>query len=131
MVRAQNGWTPKDKKEVKSIPMLPAVQDVIQRRLQGQSNPDALVFTNTVGNFIHEGWTLNKLKSLFPAVGINGDRRLFWHSFRNYFVISMLKKGIAVNAIMKWTGHDSATMTLHYARAIAQEDVYEEFRKAI
>ena len=128
-VRAQNGWSPKDPKEVKRIPMLPEVQEVIRRRLEGCIGPEALLFTNSVGNKVHEGWTLAKLKTLFAAVGINGDRRLFWHSFRNYFVIRCLKSAVAVPAIMKWTGHDSGSMLLHYAAAIQQADVYSEFRK--
>ncbi len=129
VVRAQNGWTPKDAREVKSIPMLPEVQDVIRRKMDGRQDGEAFLFTNTVDNKVHEGWTLEKLKGLFPAAGINGGRRLFWHSFRNYFVIRCLKSGVAVPAIMKWTGHDSASMVLHYAAAIQQGDVFSEFRK--
>lgn len=128
-VRAQNGWTPKDPREIKDIPMLPEVQEVVRRRVAGRRDGEAFLFTNTVDNRVHEGWTLEKLKELFPAVGINGDRRLFWHSFRNYFVIRCLKNGVIVPALMKWTGHDSATMVLHYAAAIQQSDVYAEFGK--
>jgi len=87
------------------------------------------LFKNSLGGKIHEGLTLGKLKELFPSVGINGDRRLFWHSFRNFFVIRCLKKGVALPAIMKWTGHDSATMVLYYAEVISSADVYEEFKK--
>lgn len=128
-VRAQNGWTPKDATEVKNIPMLPEVQEVVRRRMAGRQDREAFLFTNTVDNKVHEGWTLKKLKTLFPAAGIAAERRLFWHSFRNYFVIRCLRKGVAVPAIMKWTGHDSASMVLHYAAAIQQADVYAEFRK--
>lgn len=128
-VRAQNGWTPKDPREVKNIPMLPEVQEVIRRQVAGRLDGEAFLFTNTVDNKVHEGWTLKKLKTLFPAAGINADRRLFWHSFRNYFIIRCLKNGVAVPAIMKWTGHDSASMVLHYAAAIQQADVFTEFRK--
>ena len=33
------------------------------------------------------------------------------------------------NAIMRWTGHDSASMELHYAWAMGQDDVFAEFKK--
>jgi hypothetical protein len=33
------------------------------------------------------------------------------------------------NAVMRWTGHDSASMVLHYARVIRNEDLFDEFRK--
>ena len=111
---------------------LPARSSSGRAARAGRQDGEAFLFTNTVDNKVHEGWTLEKLKGLFPAVGINGDgddRRLFWHSFRNYFVIRCLKKGVAVPAIMKWTGHDSASMVLHYAAAIQQGDVFAEFRK--
>ena len=128
-VRAQDGWSPKDPREVKYIPMLPEVQEVVRRRLAGRQDSEAFLFTNTVDNKVHEGWTLKKLKGLFSAVGINAKRRLFWHSFRNYFIIRCLKKGVAVPAIMRWTGHDSASMVLHYARVIRGEEVDAEFGK--
>ncbi|MEI6809203.1 MAG: site-specific integrase [bacterium] len=128
-VRSQNGWTPKDPREIKHIPMLPEVQAVLHKRFDACQDAEDLLFTNSFGRKIHEGLTLNKLKELFPAVGINGTRRLHWHSLRNYFIIRCLRKGVAVPAIMKWTGHDSASMVLHYAEVIRDTDVYEEFRK--
>jgi integrase len=128
-VRAQNGWSPKDPDEVKSIPMLPEVQEVIRRRVKACQDDESWVFTNTVGNLIAESWTRKKLHGMFAAVGIGEDRRLHWHAFRNYFIIRCLRKGVAVPAIMRWTGHDSASMVLHYAEVIREEDVYEEFRK--
>ena len=84
---------------------------------------------NPVGNYISESWTRVKLHDMFTTVGITGERRHHWHAFRNYFIIRCLRKGVAVPAIMKWTGHDSASMVLHYAGVIREEDVYAEFRK--
>ena len=66
---------------------------------------------------------------MFLAVGIGGGRRIYWHSFRNDFIIRCLKKGVAVNASMRWTGHDSASMVLHDAGAMGQDDVFAAFKK--
>jgi len=131
-VRGQNGWTPKDPREIKRIPMLPEVQEVIRRRCNDCQNNESFVFTNIYGDKIHEGKTLARLKKLFPAVGISSERRLFWHSFRNYFIIRCLSNKpnpVAIPAIMKWTGHDSATMILHYAQVINETDTFAEFNK--
>lgn len=128
-VRAHGGWTPKDPAEVKFIPMLPEVQEVVRRRWEACKNDDDLLFKNSVGHAVRGNKPRKRLQSLFPAVGIDEHRRLFWHSFRNYFVIRCLKKGVAVPALMKWTGHDSASMVLHYAEVIGADDVFAEFRK--
>ena len=128
-IRAHDGWTPKDPDEIKHIPMLPDVQEVIRRRQELCRSDSSLVFTNEEGRPIGPTATRDKLQEMFAAVGIGPDRRLHWHSFRNYFVIRCLKKNVAINAIMRWTGHDSASMVLHYAKAMGQEDVYAEFRK--
>jgi integrase len=128
-VRAQKDWSPKDPLEVKRIPMLPEVEEVIRRRCSECRSGGEFLFKNTVGRKIHVNRARERLQKLFSKVGIGDDRRLHWHSFRNYFVIRCLKKGVTVNAIMQWTGHDSASMVLHYAKAMNQEDVQSEFRK--
>ncbi len=87
------------------------------------------IFKNKVGGKIHVNRSRERLQRLFQKVGIDPDKRLHWHSFRNYFIIFCLRKGAAVNAIMQWTGHDSAQMVLHYAKAIRQEDAQVEFSK--
>ncbi len=128
-VRAQKDWSPKDTFEVKLIPMLPEVESVLRRRCSECKSTGEFIFKNTVGRKIHVNRARERLQKLFPKVGIGDDRRLHWHSFRNYFVIYCLRKGVAVNAIMQWTGHDSAAMVLHYARAILHDDTQTEFRK--
>lgn len=127
-VCAHGGWSPKDPSEVKLIPMLPAVQEVMRRRREARKNDEDFPFHNSAGNSAHEWKTRGQLQEVFPAVGINWNRRLHWHSFRSYFVIRCLKKGVAVSAIMKWTGRDSASMLLHYAEVIGAGDVYAEFK---
>ncbi|MBN1669494.1 MAG: site-specific integrase [Kiritimatiellae bacterium] len=130
-VRAQNGWTPKDPLEVKRIPMLPEIQDLMRRRDAACTKRDEYIFKNSTGGKVHVNRSRERLRRLFPGAGINGDRTLHWHSFRNYFIIRALKKGVAVPAIMAWTGHDSAGMVLHYARAISEQDLHDEFRKML
>jgi len=128
-IRAQKDWSPKDPNEVKRIPMLPQVQEVLRRRCNDCKSDSDYLFKNRAGKKIVANKTRPQLQRLFAEAGIKPCRRLHWHSFRNYFVIRCLKKGVAVPAIMEWTGHDSATMVLHYARSIQPEDVQSEFEK--
>jgi integrase len=127
-IRARNDWSPKDPDEIKKVPMSPEVQTILKRR--ERESGGGYLFTNTVGNRVAENHSLVKFKKLFTAVGIVPERRLHWHSWRNYFVIRCLDANIAVHIIMLWTGHDSAKMVLHYARARMQETTgFAEFRK--
>jgi integrase len=128
-VRAQADWSPKDPYEIKRIPMLPEVEQVFRRRCSECRSKDEYIFRNQLGRKVDVNRSRRSLQSLFPKVGINEDRRLHWHSFRNYFVVRCIKKGIAVTAIMRWLGHDSASMVLHYASAMNHEDAQTEFRK--
>jgi integrase len=114
-IRARNGWKPKDPKEQKRIPMTAAVVEVLKRR--EASSDGGLLFHNREGNLIAENHTRDRLKKLFPAAGIKPGRRLHWHSWRNHFVLRCLNAGIAVHHVMRWTGHDSVGMVLHYAEA--------------
>jgi len=126
-IRAYGDWSPKDPREVKRIPMSSVVQEVIRRRT-AKRKPDEYIFQNTVGGKVHVNRARERLQRLFPLVGIDQTaRRLHWHSFRNYFVIRCLKKGYAVNNIMRWTGHDSAAMVLHYAEAMSSIDEDADF----
>lgn len=128
-IRARNGWTPKDAEEVKRVPMTQEVQSII-RRLEAQSK-NGYLFQNSEGNRIAENHTLKSFKSLFSDVGIKTDeRRLHWHSWRNYFIIGCLEEGAPIRDIMEWTGHDSAKMLLHYSLAKSkQSDSFDSFRK--
>lgn len=127
-IRARNGWKPKDPKERKRIPMTETVQEVLKRR--EPVNQNGLIFTNRAGKIIAENHTRDRLKALFPAVGITTGRRLHWHSWRNHFVLRCLNAGIAVHHIMRWTGHDSVGMVLHYAETkISDTMAFGEFSK--
>ena len=113
VIRADGDWTPKHAKEVKAIPMTPAVEEVIRRRAKGCTG---YLFTNGADNKIAENKTLERLKTLFPAVGIDRTkRRLHWHAFRRYFVKTCMEKGVPLNTLMRWTGHDTVSMALEYA----------------
>jgi integrase len=114
-IRARNGWKPKDPKERKRVPMSEVVAAVLKRRVAASGG--GLLFQNGAGNLIAENHTRDRLKTLFPAAGIKPGRRLHWHSWRNYFVLRCLNAGIAVHHVMRWTGHDSVGMVLHYAEA--------------
>jgi integrase len=127
-IRARNGWKPKDPKEKKRIPMSVAVTEVLKRR-ETTSN-GGLLFQNREGKLIAENHTRDRLKKLFPAAGIKSGRRLHWHSWRNHFVLRCLNAGIAVHHIMRWTGHDSVGMVLHYAEAKTSDQAsFTEFGK--
>jgi len=127
-VKARNGWSPKDPHEVKKIPMKPGVQEVLRRRSRACGG--TYLFTNGAGNLVAENHSRERLKRLFPVVGIGPERRLHWHSWRNYFILRCLEAGIPVHVIMKWTGHDSANMCIHYAQAKTEQSVVlAEFRK--
>lgn len=127
-VRARGDWSPKQHDEVKLIPMLPEVQEVLRRRCEESSG--GYLFTNRAGNLIADNKTRERLKRLFPAVGIGEERRLHWHSLRCYFVKRCVLSGIPLNAIMAWTGHDTVEMCLHYART-TQADQFTEFGKLL
>ena len=114
-IRARGGWKPKDPKERKRVPMSVAVAEVLKRR--ADASDGGLLFQNENGNLIAENHTRDRLKRLFPAAGIKAGRRLHWHSWRNHFVRRCLDAGIAVHHVMRWTGHDSVGMVLHYAEA--------------
>jgi integrase/recombinase XerD len=123
-IRARNGWTPKDPKEVKQIPMSETVAEVLKRRVAAvKGRRGALLFTNDAGNLIAENHTRERLKELFPAVGIDPGRKLHWHSWRNHFVVRCLEAGISEHGVMKWTGHDSVSMVRHYAEVISKDRI--------
>lgn len=128
-IRARNGWSPKDPREVKQVPMSPAVQEILRRRQR--KFPKGLLFRNTAGSHVAENHSRERLQRLFPKVGIDGEkRRLHWHSWRNYFVLRCLEVGIPVHIIMQWTGHDTASMVLHYAKAKSGNNAaFEEAKK--
>ena len=109
--------------------MAPEVEEVLKARCEA-CGENGLLFTNRAGNLIADNKTLERLKRLFPAVGIDGNRRLHWHSWRRYFVKRCVTKGIAVNVIMEWTGHDTVAMCLYYART-TQADQFREFGKLL
>ena len=117
-IRARDGWKPKDPDEIKQVPMTVPVQEVLRRR-QAKAGRSYL-FKNEAGNHIAENHTLERLKSYFPAVGITPDRHLYWHRWRNYFVIRRLEDGEPVHRVMQWTGHDSESMVLRYAKALSK-----------
>ena len=127
-IRARNGWKPKDPKERKRIPMTVACAEVLRRR--ADVSKGGLLFKNGAGNLIAENHTRDRPKRLFPAVGIKSSRRLHWHSWRNHFVLRCLHAGIAVHHVMRWTGHDSVGMVLHYAEAKTSDQAsFSEFAK--
>lgn len=120
-VRAHDGWSPKSKHEVKRIPMLPDVQEVLQRRSKGCAG---FLFKNNAGKGIVERKALDRLKRLFPAVKIDPEKRkLHWHSFRRYFVKRCMEAGAPLNVLMSWTGHDAVSMALEYGRASYEDSV--------
>ena len=122
-IGAKGEWTPKDPEEVKIVPMFPEVEAVLRRR-EAMCNGGVL-FQNSRGNMVHESHHRARLKALFQdALELNG-RRLHWHSFRNYFVKNAVLSGLPISVIMKITGHDTASMALHYA-GIENEEVLSE-----
>ena len=114
-------WTPKHSTEVKRIPMVPEVQEILRRRSRKCTG---YLFKNRAGNRMAGNHTRIKLQSLFPAVGIDRKRQaLHWHSFRRYFVRECILAGVALNVLMSWTGHDTVEMALYYARASFDDSI--------
>ncbi len=95
--------------------MTAAVVEVLRRRVDASDG--GLLFRNGAGHLIAENHTRERFKAMFPAVGIKPERRLHWHSWRNHFIQRCLNAGVAVHHVMRWTGHDSVGMVLHYAEA--------------
>lgn len=128
-IRARNGWSPKDAKEVKQIPMKAEVQEVLRRR-ERECNGGYL-FQNSRGNLVAGNHSLKRLKRLFPLVGIDMvERRLYWHSWRNYFVVVCLDSGVKPHRVMHWTGHDSYQMVMRYANSRDGDRMgFSEFKK--
>lgn len=117
-IRARHGWTPKDPNEIRVIPMTPIVQEVLKRHAATAKR--GLLFSNRNGKVIAENHSRDRLQRLFPATGISADRRLHWHSWRNYFIIRRLEANEPLQRIMQWTGHDSEALVIHYAKARAK-----------
>ncbi len=129
-IRADNGWSPKDPREIKQVPMSPEVAEVIRRRFQNAG--DGYLFANQAGKPVLVNRTRDRLQRLFPAVGIDRTkRRLHWHSFRNYFITRCLARGAMLHDVMKWTGHDSVQMVLHYAKVVALEANLAAFQRMV
>jgi len=99
--------------------MTPLVQEVLRRRVATAKR--GLLFPNRNGKVVAENHSRDRLQSLFPAVGISPDRRLHWHSWRNYFILRRLDANESLQSIMQWTGHDSESMVIHYAKAKSKE----------
>jgi len=123
LVHARDDWSPKDQDEVKEIPMLPDVQEVLKRRSKcGTGN---LLFTNNRGNKIADNKTRLRLTRLFPGVGINPNRKLHWHSFRRFFIKTSVEAGVPLNVLMSWTGHDAIKIALEYAKSEYRDSMRE------
>ena len=128
-IRASNDWSPKDPLEVKQVPMMPKVREVIKRRCDESHSPQSYLFHNQNGQKVSNWKCRARLQRLFPQAVISPERTLHWHSFRNYFIIRCLRMGLLPNEIMPYTGHDSASMIFHYARALNPSDKQAAARK--
>ena len=71
----------------------------------------------------------NKLKTYLKGIGIEPDRDLLWHAFRRFFVKRCMEKGVPLNVLMSWTGHDTVTMALHYSEGISREESSREIMR--
>ncbi len=115
-IRATSDFSPKHKSEVKVIPMLPEVEEVLRKRCAGKKGK---LFINSLGNLINPNNTRKSFYRIMKIVGIDRKvRPLNWHSWRRYFVKNAVESGIPINNIMKWTGHDTVSMVMHYSSTI-------------
>lgn len=126
-IRACGGWSPKDPKEKKQVPMFPEVAETLRRR-SALCNGGYL-FANQAGSVPNCNRTRERLQRYFPNVGIDRTtRRLHWHSFRNYFIVRCLLNGATPFEVMSWTGHDTWQLVMQYARAYKLPESLKAFR---
>jgi integrase len=121
-IRATDDFSPKDKHEVKTIPMRLEVEEVLRRRSQDLKKGERL-FRNSLGNTINPNNTRKSFYRLIRQIGIERkERPLDWHAWRRFFVRNAVQSGIPINIIMSWTGHDSISMVMHYSKTIERQD---------
>ena len=115
-IRATQDFSPKHKSEVKVIPMLPDVEQVLRKRCAGMKGK---LFINSLGNLVNPNNTRKSFYRIMKIIGIDRRTRpLNWHSWRRYFVKNAVESGVPINNIMKWTGHDTVSMVMHYSSTI-------------
>lgn len=128
-IRNQGYWKPKNAKQIRYVPLNEDVQKLLKGLCENSTSGQPLL-RNRFGRKVAGNHTLLRLKRLFPRIGITPDRRLYWHSWRNYFIVDCFRNGVNINDIMNWVGHDDEKMVLHYANVKARNtDGFREFHK--
>lgn len=126
-IRTTENFIPKHSSEIKTIPMLPSVETVLRRRSNGVTGH---IFLNSIGNLINPNNTRKSFYRLMRQVGIDRKKRpLNWHSWRRYFIKNAVENGVPINILMKWVGHDTVTMVLHYSSTIEYRDSVRAMQK--
>lgn len=110
-----------------SIPMFPAVKEVLDRRQDGKTvNPSRMVFPELVTEYVKDGGSTlaKRMGMLFEMAGMEtaekraGQKRAVVcygaHSLRHHFVTAAAAAGLPSMMIRSITGHATDTMLEHY-----------------
>ncbi|NLF16111.1 MAG: site-specific integrase [Lentisphaerae bacterium] len=127
---------------MKQIPMLPAVQEILRRRADACRSPTDHLFANPIqSKYATPGSRQDGdvggeparrlLKRYLRKAGITPSRDMLWHAFRRYFVRKCVQKGVPLNILMTWTGHDTVTMALHSAKETRREESSREIDRLL
>ncbi len=139
-IRAHGGWSPKDPREVKMIPMLPEVEKILRRRATACKSPTQFLFRNPRQERHSENHleldgkiagepARRRLKEYLRQIGVKPHRDLLWHAFRRFFVKRCMERGVRLDVLMSWTGHDTVQMALHYAKRVRTTESSQEMQK--
>ena len=116
-IRAKAGWNIKDS-ENRKIPLHARLV-----KLFGQMKPSpGWVFkapawskTSNGGQQIAERRALNTLKKILKKLDITEGKL---HTFRHFFVVHCLTKGVDPYTVAKWLGHSTLEMVMRYFRLL-------------
>lgn len=110
LVRAKDGWTPKDYEE-REIPLPDFLLTALKKRMLATKGK--LIFPTTVdGQERPDGHMLRKLKYLAERAELRGEFKL--HKFRKTFATLQHRDGVDARTIQKRLGHSSLETTLAY-----------------
>ena len=115
-MQAWGDWKPKTKKSGRTVPLSPAVHEMLSHRLRAKDevDPSALVFP--------ENWKIKSVNRYFNCLlertKINGPdergQKLRVHSFRHHFATRLVASGVDPASTRDLLGHGSITVTNRY-----------------
>ncbi len=115
-VQPWGDWKPKTQRSIRTVPLSPAVHDMLSHRLRARGNvePSALVFPENWSNR-HVGVYFNRLltRGGLDAPDERGQK-LRVHSLRHHFATRLVSSGVDPASTRDLLGHGSITTTNRY-----------------